>query len=202
MLFLTALLLVAQPNEATIGMKSDPKAVRQMQVVGQCIAKQHAKTARKVLALDYRTKSYGEALRQLGLLGGLCAREELGRSNLRSGGLLFAGSVAEGLMAQDGVLGDFGARTGYRPEIATIEARDGGEYLALCVVRTNPGATAAMLRADPATVEEYHALKALGPSLSACVPANSKSQFTREALRALLALGAYRLAGHNQQATD
>ncbi len=202
MFSLMAWLLVAQPTQATIGMKSDPKAVRQMQIVGQCIAKQHSKTARKVLALDYRSKPYVEALRQLALLGGICARDDLGRANLSSGGLLFAGSVAEGLMTQDGVLGNFGARTGYRPEIATIEARDGGEYLAFCVVRTNPEATVTMLRAAPATVEEYHALKALGPTLGACVPANSKSQFTREALRALLALGAYRLAGHNQQVTN
>jgi hypothetical protein len=53
------------------------------------------------------------------------------------------------------------------------------------------------LRTDPASKEELVALKAIGPTLSACVPANSKSEFTRESLRALLALGAWRLASHN-----
>ena len=57
-----------------------------------------------------------------------------------------------------------------------------------------------MLQADPATDEELAAIKAMAPTLSGCVPANSKSEFTREALRALLALGAYRLAIHNKQA--
>jgi hypothetical protein len=38
--------------------------------------------------------------------------------------------------------------------------------------------------------------------LGGCLPANSKSRFNRESLRALLALGANRLVHHNMQAAQ
>lgn len=196
-----SLLLLAGPREATLGYKSDPKAVQNMHAVGECLGHRHADTAKKVLAADFRSKAYGTALQLLADLGRECAADELGRGALRSDGLLFAGSVAEGVMRKEGTVANLAARTAYRAELPTIEARNAGEYMAFCVVRTDPALVAGLLGTRPATVEEYGALKAIGPTLSKCVPANSKSSFTRDALRALLALGTQRLAAHNAGAS-
>ena len=195
-----ALLLMATPREATLGYKSDPKAVQKMHAVGECLGNRESQTARKVLTLDFRSKAYGTAIQLLADLGRGCAADELGRGTLRSSGLLFAGSVAEGVIRKEGILADIAARTAYRPDLPTIEARNAGEFMAFCAVRTDPGKVGALLATKPATLEEYQSLKELGPTLSRCVPANSKSSFTRDALRALLALGTQRLAEHNRGA--
>jgi hypothetical protein len=193
-------MLLAAPREASLGYKSDPKAVQKMHAVGECLGHREAETANKVLAADFRSEAYGTVLQLLADLGRECAADELGRGALRSGGLLFAGSVAEGVMRKDSTLSNIAARTAFRPELPTIEARNAGEYMAFCVVRTDPAMVAQLLGTRPATVEEYQALKALGPTMSRCVPANSQSSFTRDALRALLALGTHRLAAHNATA--
>ena len=197
-ILLSVALAATQAPEAKLGFKSDVRAVRAMHTVGKCIGQRHGETARQVINLDFRTEQYAGALRELARLGAICAEGgELDRISLRSGGLLFAGSIAEGLMARDGVTANLAARTAYRPELPSIEARNAGELMAFCAIRRSPGDVQRLLSTEPATVVEYDALRALGPTLSACVPANSKSEFTREALRALLALGTHRLATHN-----
>ena len=195
-----ALLLLAAPREATMGYKSEPKAVQKMHAVGECLGSRQTETAKKVLAADFRSEAYGTLLQLLAELGRDCAAEELGRGALRSGGLLFAGSVAEGVMRKDATLANIGTRTAFQPDLPAIEARNAGEYMAFCVVRADPAMVAQLLGTRPATIEEYQALKSLGPTMSRCVPSQSKSSFTRDALRALLALGTHRLATHNATA--
>lgn len=177
--------------------KAEVEAVRTMHVVAQCLASRHADDARKVLALDFRSRGYKQALPELARLGGHCARDELGRAKLRSSGMPFAGSIAEALLERDGVLADFAARTGYRPDLPGIKARVASEFMAFCTIRKDPAGTAALLRADPAGAEEASAFAALGPTLTGCVPANSTLEFDQQSVRALLALGAWRLAMHN-----
>lgn len=182
--------------------KAEVEAIRTMHLIANCLATRHADEARKVLALDFRSRGYRQALPQLGKLGGQCTRDQLGRVTFRSAGLPFAGSVAEALLKRDGALADFAARTGYRPELPGIEARNASEFVAFCTIRKNPAGTAAVLQAEPASPAEASAFASITPTMTGCVPANSKLEFGYESLRALLALGAYRLAMHNSAAAD
>ena len=199
MIFYLALFLAAAAPATTPSplSKAEVEAVRTLHEVGQCLAARYPDDARKVLAIDFRSRTYGEALRELGRLGGLCAQDQLGRATLRSAGLPFAGSVAEALLERDGTIADLAARTGFRPELPGIEARNAGEFMAFCTLRKNAAGAADVLRSEPGSPQEIAAFAALGPTLTGCVPAKSKLEFSHQSLRALLALGAYRLAMHN-----
>lgn len=198
-LLLSLLLLAATPPEAEIGSAASVEERQALHLAGQCIVNERARDARALLAMDYRDKAYGRAMHKLVNSRSSCRGVDVPTGVYRAGSLFWAGTFADWLLRRDKVLDEFAARTAFNPALPAIEARNAGEYMAFCAVRTNPQATAAVLRTEPATKEEYAALKAIGPTLSACVPANSKSEFTRESLRALLALGAWRLAMHNAQ---
>lgn len=203
-LALTALAAL-QSQDAAEGSKSRPEEVKALHALGRCVAEREPAGAAKVLAMDFREAGYGRALDRVINNDLECpqARSSLGRVRsfgMTGGGLLWAGAIAEGLMSRNKMIGDLGGRTAYRAELPAIEARNAGELMAFCVVRKDPAAVAAWLQTIPATPEEGAAIRAASPTLSGCVPANSKSAFTRESLRALMALGAYRLAAHNGMA--
>lgn len=199
---LLALLMAAGPAQPAAPpplSRAELEAVRAMHSVGECLATRYDKDARKVLALDFRSRGYGEALRELGRLGGLCARDQLGRATLRSAGMPFAGSIAEALLEREGILADFAARTAYRPDVPAIEARNASEFMAFCAIRKAPALTADVLRSEPGSAQENSAFSVAAPTLTGCVPAKSEFEFSYQSLRALLALGAWRLAMHNEQ---
>lgn len=197
-LILALMLAAAPPVPAPPPLsKSEAEAVRARHIVGECLATRHPDRAREVLALDFRSRSYRDDLRELGRSGHHCAGDHLGRATLRSAGLPFAGSVAEALLETDGILADFAARTAYRPDVPAIEARNASEFMAFCAIRKDPAGTAAVLRSDPASSGEAAAFAAMGTTLSGCVPAKSELEFSYQSIRALLALGAWRLAMHN-----
>jgi hypothetical protein len=55
-----------------------------------------------------------------------------------------------------------------------------------------------LLASAPASASEEAAVRALRPRLAACLRAGLTAHFNRPALRALLALSAYRLVEHNR----
>lgn len=199
MIFFTAIAAaaLAAQSPASIGSQSEPHVVRGMHRLATCIAQNREREARALLAMDFRTREYNRAMRRLaqghprcqGLLGGANA--------LVSGGVLFAGALAEALLGKDLAGHELGPRTAYEPSRPPIEARNGGEVMAICVVRGDPVATSRLLASRPATAEELQALHAMSSLLSGCVPARSEARFTREALRAVIALAALRLVRHN-----
>ena len=197
--FLALMLAAAAPSEAELGGAASAEERQVLHATGQCIVSERAREARAVLAMDFRDEKYGRALHNLVNRRSSCRGVSVPAGAYRAGGLYWAGAIADWLLRRDRIVDELAARTAFRPELPAIEARNAGEYMAFCVVRTNPQATATLLRTEPATREELDALKTVGPTLSACVPANSRSEFTRESLRALLALGAWRLARHNAQ---
>ncbi|HVJ71896.1 MAG TPA: hypothetical protein VM531_10400 [Sphingomicrobium sp.] len=172
--------------------------VEDMHVVGQCLAQNQEERVRSVLALDYRSNEYRDQLWKLMRDRNVC--NALIRFDIHSAGLLVAGSLAEGMLRQDAVLGRVVEATQHRTDLPEIEARDEGELIAMCVVRASPAGVAALLDTRPATQDELAAFKPLGPALSGCVRAGSTSEFSRESLRALIALGTWRLATYNLQA--
>lgn len=197
---LPALLLAvspAQPAAPPPLTKAEAAAVRALHSIGQCLATRQSERARAVLALDYRSRNYRDDLRELGRRGGECAEDQLGRATLRSAGLPFAGSIAEALLENDGILADLEGKTAYRPGTPAIDARSASEFMAFCAIRKDPAGTAAVLRSDPASAGEAAAFAAMGATLTGCVPAKSELEFSYQSIRALLALGAWRLAMHN-----
>lgn len=201
MILATALaaMVVAAAPEGEIGAKSSTKAMQSLNAIGKCVAAEHSGATKALLAMDFRDSGYGKAMRKLLDKPAACRHLPVSRGAHVSGGLLWGGALAEGLLERDGTLDRLGEATAYQPGRPSIEARNAGELMALCVVRANPVGVAALLGGEPGTGEEYQSIKALATTLSACVPANSKSEFTRESLRALIALGAYRLAVHNAE---
>ena len=74
--------------------------------------------------------------------------------------------------------------------IALIFLAEFGE----CVARANPAKSHAMLMAQPDTVEENMAFKALMPEFASCLAAGEQLKFNKSTLRGTLALNYYRLA--------
>lgn len=193
-------LAAAQPSQAEVGSKSEAKDVQAMHALAQCIVNERPAEVRALLATDFRVSTYGRDLRDLLDKRYECRGVSVRRGLYRSGTLMWGGALAEAIMRRDRTLASLAERTAYNPARPVIEARNAGEFMAFCAVRKDPARVATLLGTQPATAAEYQAIIALGATLSGCIPANTKSEFTREALRALLALGANRLAQHNAQA--
>ena len=198
-LLLALLALLPPPGKAqpVVGARSGVEEMQGLHAYGQCVANEWPLNVRAALAVDFRDKAYRKTLWNLADKPVRCEGAVMQAGTMGADSLLFAGALAEGMLRRDGAIADLAAKTAHNPALPNIIARDAGEMLAFCVIRTSPGEVAGMLKADPATDEELAAIRAMAPTLSGCVPANSKSEFTRESLRSLLALGAYRLAAYN-----
>jgi len=202
MIFFTAFAaaaLAAQPAEST-GSLSEPRLVRSLHRYANCVAQDRSQAARALLAMDFRTREYSRAMVQLARNDGFCEGAAEAERSFGSSGLLFAGALAEALLRRDLAGQELAPRVAYDPARPAIEARNAGEVMAICVVREDTGATSRLLATGPATAEEVEALRAMSAVLSGCVPARSEARFTREALRAVIALAAYRLVQHNRAA--
>lgn len=156
-----------------------------------CMTDRYRPAVRRLLALDYRSRAYDRALTTLTDQGSRCLPFAFGR--LKSARILMAGAFAERLLpaALDGAR--LAERVAHDPSRPPIAARDEGEYLALCAVRTMPDEAAALLATKPASEDERLAIAAIGPRLGACLRAGAAARLNAAGLRAVLALAAYRL---------
>ena len=191
---------LAAQSPATLGSPSEPRLVQSLHRYATCVAQIRERAARTLLAMDYRTDEYDRAMRRLNRDDEDCESSSETERAFRSSGLLFAGALAEALLRKDLAGRELAPLVAYEASRPVIEARNGGEVMAICVVRGDPAATSRLLATRPATAEEHEALRALSPSLSGCVPARTEARFTREALRAVIALAALRLVRHNMAA--
>jgi hypothetical protein len=196
---LIALVVAAAAPATPVGSKSSVEAMQGLQAYGRCVVAEQPAKVRALLALDFKDPNYGNGMQRLMDRRPACPGVALPKGDLATGSLAVGGALAEGLLRRDGALLDLGARTAYRPELPNIEARNGGEVMALCTVRENPAAAARLLETEAGSKGELEALAGVGPTVSGCIPAKTEAKFTRESLRALIALGAYRLATHNAQ---
>ena len=182
-----------------VGSKSTPEAMQGLQAYGRCLASERPEKVRALLDSDFRDPTYPSKLQKLMDNRPACPGVPLPSGTFATGGLALNGALAEGLLRRDKALGDLDSRTAFRPDLPMIAARNSGEVMAYCVVRENAAGVAGFLNSEPGTQSELDALKALGPTVSNCLPAKTQANFTRESLRALIAVGAYRLAAHNSQ---
>ena len=109
---------------------------------------------------------------------------------LKFGGLLLNGALAEALIAtryKNVALAD-------RAAVAPATGRSNLIGLVgTCVARADAAAVAQVLASQPGTAEETAALQRTGQTLQACVPAGQTVKFSKPAVRAIYALGAYDL---------
>lgn len=183
-------------QDKPVASKSDVKAAQNMQRVAHCVAEGRTAWSHEYVTIDYRTDRYRSIGEKLGNYSKTCDGFSRG---LVSSGLVFAGAIAEGLLIDQGLLDNLAAATAYDPDMPPMQAFSGEDVFAYCVIRKDADGVANLLKTQIVSDDEMTALKALVPVLPTCVPEGKTPKFTREALRALFALAAYRLHAHNQE---
>ncbi|PZU08689.1 hypothetical protein [Sphingomonas sp.] len=176
-----------QPLSAT----PDDLSIQAVHNYGACIAETTPKGAAEALALDYQAEAYRKKVTALsnGHNDGRC----MSWSRIRYSGVLLAGSMAETLLRTKTDAAHFPNAVAYDESKPAIQAHDTVEYVAMCVVRTDPAKSWAILSAPPTSPEEKAAMQGIGGTLTNCVPANQKMALNRPGLRAAIALAAYHM---------
>lgn len=169
---------------------SDDLSIQAMHNFAACVADQSPRGAAEVLALDYRSPEYSKKVSRLSKeTADHCAPSTRGRFSQ----MLFAGGLAERLMASRLSDDRFARAVAYDAARPPIDGRSVGEVAAICVVRAEPTKSQSLFRTDPTSREELAALQAIGPTLAGCIPSGQKMAVNRQGVRAILALAAYRL---------
>lgn len=167
-----------------------PAAQRTLHNVARCMVGHWPRDVRALLIGELSGNGYQGAARRFVARHPGCTP----RRTLRFGGLLFAGALAETLMR---TLGDLPERVAYRPSRPPLQVTNDPDLMSVCAVRAEPARAAVLFRSMPGSDDEQAAIRALEPRLGDCLRAGLTARFNRPALRALLALSAYRLAVHN-----
>lgn len=190
-----ALLFLAAAAASAPG--NDEQSLLALRDTGWCIVGETPWSVREVLAMDYRTPEYTRKLKELGSgVGGRCIHRA---SKLSSSGVLFAGSLAEAMLKANVKRKDLPKRIAYDPARQPIEARNPGEEMALCAALQAPDATAALLQTQPATREEAQAVQQIAPILGQCLKQGTQVEMNKPAIRAMLALAAWRIVAASKQ---
>jgi hypothetical protein len=192
---LTWLALVAAGASAAAAAPADeqrwtPEELRMLHDYTRCVVEANPNQTARLLKLDYRTASYRRSLQNLAASTRHCSRVG---GRLRMSRVLLAGSAAEALLPRALAGRPLDSAVALDPAKTPIQARDDGEYLGLCAVRSMPGPVAALLATAPGSEAEKRALAAVTPGLSPCLRAGAAATLNRPAVRALVALAAYRI---------
>jgi hypothetical protein len=179
---------VAAPAPASQTLK--PEDLRMVRDFSRCIVGQNGNQVRRLLSLDYRTDSYRRSLGNLATATRPCRPFS---GVLRMASMLLAGGFAEALLPRALAGQTLASKVAFDPSEPALNARDDGEYLGLCAVRSMPERVAVLLATAPASEEEKSAIDAIRPGLAPCVREGAAAILNRPGLRALLALAAYRI---------
>jgi hypothetical protein len=183
---LAALALVAA--SASAQSKPDPLGFEAVHNFGRCAADRSPAAARDLLAMDFRTEEYRQALRRFVRGHDYCGA---GNYVLRAGSLLFAGAMAEALIEQERAA-DLAARLAAKPK-QPLTARSDLELTAVCTAHRAPTEVAALFRTAVNSPDEAAAVSSLARPLGECLAGAPELRANRPAIRALLALAALRL---------
>ena len=172
---------------------SDSLAIKALHDFGACIVEESPKGApEQLLAMDFRTEDYRKKLRAMTKGHDRCL---VPNWKLRTNGsLLIAGAMAEALLKAEVKPAELPQRLAYDPARPAIPARSQIETMALCTVLKAPQPTSQLLEAEPASKDETAAMAPIGPVLGECLKKEMKVSLNPPAVRALLALAAWRIA--------
>lgn len=169
---------------------SEDLAVQALHNFGACIVEHTPNGARELLAMDFQSPEYQKRLHAYATGHDYCIAFD---GRLGSSQLLLAGSLAEALLKSNVKSGELPQRLGSDPAREVIAARSETEAMALCTVLNAPQTTAQIFDTEPATAQELEAMKPLGAVLGGCLKKDTKLTVNKPALRALLALAAWRI---------
>lgn len=167
-----------------------PVALGAIHDFGACVARQSPRAARNLLSTDFQTRGYRDKLHSLATGNSRCVRPNW---QLKSSNLLFAGAIAESLLATEVKPADLPARLGYDPARSALPSHSETETMALCTVMKAPKATVALLATEPATLDEHQAIVEISATLPQCVTKAMTVSLNPPALRSMLALAAWRI---------
>jgi hypothetical protein len=161
----------------------------------KCAVERTPQGAERLLAIGVDGAEYGKELGRYAKGHSYCAP----RSRLQFAGLPFAGDLAEALI-QKRYAGKSIATAAASPEYA---GRGIYENIGQCVARVHPEAVTELFGTEPGSKAEIAALQKTGETLPKCVPTGATLKLNKLAVRAIYALGAYRLlAGPVPAAAD
>jgi hypothetical protein len=166
--------------------ESSANARAQMERFASCVADRSPEKAARTIAMDFRSTTYRSALKNLADANRDCYGY---RSTMRSGGLSFAGALAERLLERDATA--LNARI-VRAVSTQTAARSPSDAIALCVVRSAPDDVARLFATEVASDAERDAVKALQVASDACARNQARLETTPEGLRSMLATAAFR----------
>ncbi|WP_157190077.1 hypothetical protein [Novosphingobium sp. Rr 2-17] len=168
---------------------SEPLALEALHNFAACAVKRTPEGALKLLSLDPESPEFQKARLRFAKGHSMCAG---GGNRLGFSGLILSGDLAEAVIATKypaGGLVAAAARANPTP-VNTVEA------IGICVAKAKPAQVSAVLATVPASEAEVAALQSTADVLPGCVPAGKTIKLNRPAVRAIYALGAYRvLAG-------
>lgn len=170
--------------------KSEALALRQLHNFGECVVEMTPDGAEQVLAMDFRTDDYAEKLKAYAKGHGRCLAPA---GDFEASGVLFAGSLAEALLHSKAKPAELAQQLAFDPQRAAIAARSETETMALCTAMQAPQATSELLQTEPATKEEHEAMTHIVAVLPNCLKKDSSLTMNPPALRAVLALAAWRI---------
>ena len=169
----------------------DAASVRMMHQYGACVVARDERRSLGLLAMDYRTDAYSQALRKLAGRNTECVPPG---GQLRFHSVLFAGALAEGLIKENFKGAELAQLLAVDPANSAVAVRSDLEAMALCALTRAPAAGAGLLATAPMRKEESAAMQGFAPQLTQCLRKDLKVTFNRPALRSVLALTAWRIA--------
>lgn len=171
------------------GAKSQDLALAAIHNFGICVADRTPRGPQALFALEPGSAAYAQKLSALAKGHDYCAIS----SEIKFNGQLFAGALAERLLANSPPAGGLTSALAYDPAKPEIKARNIVEYTGLCLARQKPADVDALFRTEPASPEEKAALGRLAGALPSCVQAGQQMKINGPGLRAIVALAAYRI---------
>ncbi|HEX9954855.1 MAG TPA: hypothetical protein VGB48_06540 [Allosphingosinicella sp.] len=187
---IVAMLAVGAGAPAEKPAASNPKDIKMMHDLARCLVARKGSQVQRLLATDYRTDAYRSSVRRFARGASSCASFS---GSLKMANVLMAGSLAEAMLATSDNATPLARRLAYDPAAPAVPARDDGEYLGLCLARTQPEAVEALLATAPESDAEKAKVASMVPTIAPCVQAGASARINRTGLRALVALAAYRL---------
>ncbi len=179
-----ALLLAGTQVTAPAGASATAAAATRMRALGTCIAERQPARAAAALALDTATPAARARIDALVRDNPACNAGE-GASALNL--LLLSGAMAEQLLGEG--RSRLGAKVSGRSSTPGSTPAD----VATCMAIADAGAVSALLATEPTSEAERGAFAPLGSALVACATKGTALRVPRSGMRALLAIGAYRL---------
>ena len=167
--------------------ESSSNARVQMERFASCVADRSPDKVARTISMDFRSTTYRSALRNLADANRDCYGY---RSTMRSGGLSFAGALAERLIERDPA--PLNARI-VRATHVPLPSRSPSDAIAICVVRSAPDEVSRLFGTDVASEAEQAAFNDLQFVTGLCSENQPELQATVEGMRAMLATAALRV---------